>query len=87
MGYRLKSILQNEKKTKQMLVTTPQMSRVHGLGEIVPSIAAKGQTLESLTTFKLLGTWLNEHLKSSVHVKQLVSCYGFTVYALVLLLN
>ena len=30
------NLLLNGEKRKQMLITTPQMSRVHGLGEIVP---------------------------------------------------
>ena len=30
------NLLLNDEKTKQMLITTPQMSRVHGLGAIVP---------------------------------------------------
>ena len=35
------NLLLNGEKTKQMLITTPQMSRVHGLGAIVPPIVAK----------------------------------------------
>ena len=68
------NLLLNGEKTKQMLITTPQMSRVHGLGEIVPPIVAKGQNIERVTTFKLLGTCFNEHLKWSDHVKHVVSC-------------
>ena len=43
----------NEKKTKQMLITC----------NVIPSLTVKGQTLERVRTFKLLGTWLNENLK------------------------
>ena len=63
-----------------MLITMPQMSRVHGLGPIVPPpppIVTKGQNIERVTTFKLFGTWFNEHLKWSDHVKHVVSsCYS-----------
>ena len=54
----------NEKKTKQMLLTC----------NVISSLTVKGQTLESVRTFKLLGTWLNENLKWPDHVKELVSC-------------
>ena len=71
------NLLLNGEKTKQMRITTPQMSRVHGLGEIVPLMVAKGQNIERVTTFKLLGTWFNEHLKWSDNVKHVVSsCYS-----------
>ena len=53
----------NEKKTKQMLLTC----------NVISSLIVKGQTLESVRTFKLLGTWLNENLKWPDHVKELVS--------------
>ena len=32
------NLVLNSKKTKQMLVTTPQMSRVHKLNSVTPSI-------------------------------------------------
>ncbi|CAB4002145.1 Hypothetical predicted protein, partial [Paramuricea clavata] len=47
----------NETKTKQMLITTSKMSRVHGLDTVVPDIRVKAQTLEKVEEFKLLGTW------------------------------
>ena len=53
----------NEKKTKQMLITC----------NVIPSLTVKGQTLERVRTFKLLGTRLNENLKCTDHVKKLVS--------------
>ena len=36
----------NETKTKQMLITTSKMSRVHGLDTVVPDIRVKAQTIE-----------------------------------------
>ena len=41
------NLVLNEKKTKQMLITTSQMSRVHGLDAVVPNIKVKGQMLAS----------------------------------------
>ena len=54
------NLVLNEKKTKQMLITTSQMSRVHGLDAVVPNIKVKGQMLEKVKEFKLLGTWFSE---------------------------
>ena len=50
------NLVLNEKKTKQMLITTLQMSRVHRLDAVVPNIKVKGQMLEKVKEFKLLGT-------------------------------
>ena len=59
------SLILNEKKTKQMLVTTQHILRVHNLGEFTPSLILKDQSLERVGTFKLLGKWLSEALKWS----------------------
>ena len=67
------NLLFNEKKTKQMVITTEQMSRAHDLSNVIPSLTVKGQTLKRVRTFKLLGTWLNENLKWTDHIKELVS--------------
>ena len=70
------NLLLNEKKTKQMLVTTPQMSRVHELGTLTPTLKLKDQILDRVDKFKLLGTWLAEDLKWTHHVNQVTSsCY------------
>jgi hypothetical protein len=43
----------------------------------VPTITANGEVLERTSSFKVLGTWLNEHLKWSDHIKNLSSsCYA-----------
>lgn len=60
----------NEKKTKQMLLTC----------NVISSLTVKGQTLESVRTFKLLATWLNENLKWPDYVKELVSsCHKVSI--------
>ena len=67
----------NSKKTKQLLVTTPQMSRVHKLDSVTPSVKVNGVALERVKEFKLLGIWITENLKWTCHIKKLVSsCYG-----------
>ena len=71
------NLLLNENKTKQMLISTRQMSRTHNLRDVTPSLTIKNQLLERVEHFKLLGTYLSEDLKWSHHVKELASsCYG-----------
>ena len=71
------NLVLNEKKTKQMLITTSQMSRVHGLDAVVPNIKVKGQMLEKVKEFKLLGTWFSDNRKWGCHIKHLTSsCYA-----------
>ena len=40
------NLLMNGDKTKQMLLTTPQMSKVHNLGEFIPSLSVGGQVVK-----------------------------------------
>ena len=67
------NLLMNGDKTKQMLLTTPQMSKVHNLEEFIPPLSVGGQAVEKVKTFKLLGTWINENLKWSDPVKHVLS--------------
>ncbi|CAB4045337.1 Hypothetical predicted protein, partial [Paramuricea clavata] len=48
------NLLLNENKTKQMLISTRQMSRTHNLGDITPPLTIKNQSLERVENFKLL---------------------------------
>ena len=53
------------------------MSTAHGLKDLVPNVAIKGKVLERTSSFKLLGIWINEHLKWTDHIKYLSSsCYA-----------
>ena len=52
----------NESKTKWMLVSTRQMSRVHALQDYYPLISCNGKLLERVTTAKILGVHMDEHL-------------------------
>ena len=49
------NLLLNEKKTKQMIITTSQMSKVHNLSTYTPPITLKNKTVERVDNFKLLG--------------------------------
>ena len=67
----------NNDKTKVMILSTPQMSRVHHLDEYDPNIAVSGYKLESIKCCKLLVVHINEHLKWSDHIMHTVSgCYA-----------
>jgi len=71
------NLLLNAKKTKQMLISTDQMSRVHKLEDQVPQINANGEVLERVTLHKFLGVWIQENLKWTKHVTKTVSsCFA-----------
>ena len=58
-------------------MSTPQMSRVHHLDKYNPNIAVSGYKLERIKSCKLLGVYINEHLKWDDHIKHTVSgCYA-----------
>ena len=66
----------NNVKTKVMILSTPQTSRVHHLDEYDPKIAVSGYKLERIKSCKLLGVHINEHLKWDDVIKHMVSgCY------------
>ena len=71
------NLLLNETKTKQMLITTRQMSRVHDLGDYTPPLSLKNKLVDRVDRFKLLGTFLSEDLKWTEHVNNVTSsCFG-----------
>ena len=55
-----------------MILSTPQMSRVHHLDEYDPNIAVSGYKLEHIKSCKLLGAHINEHLKWDDYIKHTV---------------
>eukprot|EP00794_Sanderia_malayensis_P010587 gene10587-11706_t len=60
-----------------MVLSTPEMSRRHGLEDIELDIHIKGKKMERTETCKLLGVTINEHLKWENYVKLITSsCYG-----------
>ena len=60
-------------KTKVMILSTLQMSRVHHLDEYDPNIVVSGYKLERIKSCKLLGVHINEHLKWDDHITHTVS--------------
>ncbi|RMX60903.1 hypothetical protein pdam_00003510, partial [Pocillopora damicornis] len=69
----------NLKKTKTMLLSTRQMSRVciHSLDRNRPTITISDSTLEYVNVSKLLGVHIHQHLIWDEHVPATCkSCYG-----------
>ena len=65
------------KKTKVMLLSTPQMSQTHGLDGHCIHLCANGRSLERVSTFRLFGTEVHENVnwKRAINC-QISSCYG-----------
>ena len=60
-----------------MILSTPQMFRVHHRDEYDPNIVVSGYKLERIKSCKLLGVHTNEDLKWDDHIKHTVSgCYA-----------
>jgi len=67
----------NEQKTKWMLLSTKQMACVHSLQTASVNISCNGESLERVTSTKLLGVHMQERLTWNIHINELVtSCYG-----------
>ena len=67
----------NPSKTKAMLLSTRQMSRVHGLDTNRPLVSISSNILEYVEVCKLLGVHFHENLKWDEQVKAICkSCYG-----------
>jgi hypothetical protein len=67
----------NPSKTKAMLLSTRQMSRVHGLDTNRPLVSISSNILEYVEVCKLLGEHFHENLKWDEQVKAICkSCYG-----------
>ena len=49
-------------KTKTIVLSTSQMSRVHSLGQFIPSLGISSRSLERVNLTKLLGIHFSEHL-------------------------
>ena len=65
------------KKTKVMLLSTPQMSQTHRLDGHCIHLCANGRSRERVSTFRLLGTEVHENVnwKRAINCK-ISSCYG-----------
>ena len=63
----------NEAKTKWMLVSTHKMSGAQSLHDYYPAVSCSGKLLERVTTAKILGVLMDEHLTCADHVTVLLS--------------
>ena len=68
------------KKTKVMLLSTPQMSQTHGLDGHCIHLCANGKSLQRVLTFRLLGTEVHEN----VNWKRAINCRSQVVTELCL---
>ena len=67
----------NEHKANWMLLSTKQMARAHSLQTASINISCNGESLERVTSTKLLGVHIQEHLTWNIHINELVtSSYG-----------
>jgi hypothetical protein len=67
----------NPEKTKVMLFSTPQLARTHTLSEHSVNLTTNGQTLERVSSIRLLGNELEENLKWNKEINSKIhSCYG-----------
>ena len=67
----------NPKKTKVMMLSSPQMSRAHGLRTRSLNLTVNRRRLERVSNFRLLGTQVIQHLnwKEEINLK-ISSCYA-----------
>ena len=67
----------NPKKTEVRLLSTAQLSRVHGLDTHSINLSANEKELERVSTFRLLGTQVHQNLNwiDEINIK-ISSCYG-----------
>ena len=64
------NLLLNETKTKQMVITTKQMSKMHNLDGQTPPLILKYKIINRVEEFKLLGTWLSDDLTCTEYVNE-----------------
>ena len=70
------NLLLNETKTKQIVMTNKNMSKMHKFDGYTPPPTLKDKTVDRVEKFKLLGTCLSEDLKWTEYVNELTSsCY------------
>ena len=67
------NLVLNPQKTKLILLSTPQLSRCHFLDNVNVHAEIRGNTLERVSTSKLLGAQLDQHLKWEYNVKTIAS--------------
>ena len=67
----------NSKKTKAILISTPQMAHVHSLGNLELGLEICGTPLECTNVTKLLRVYIDSNLKWGFHISSILkSCYA-----------
>ena len=67
----------NPSKTKMMVLSTKQLSSARALEDLNMKIAVNNKNIERVPSAKLLGTYINQHLKWEDNVKYIcTSCYA-----------
>ena len=70
------NLLLNETKTKHMVISTKQISKMRNPDGYTPPLTLKDKTVDRVKKFKLLGTWLSENFKWTKHIDEVTSsCY------------
>ena len=72
----------NAKKTKVVLFSAKQLSRVHELDAYPTNLSAGGRKLERLTSTKLLGTIFQQNLKWNEDIQSKFSCSYYSISVL-----
>ena len=71
------NLVLNSKKTKVMLFSTPQLSRVHKLDDCCLQLTANGKELERINSTRLLGTEIQQDLSWTKDINSKISsCYN-----------
>ena len=67
----------NPSKTKMMVLSTKQLSSARALEDLNITITVNNENIERVPSAKLLGTYINQHLKWKDNVKYIcTSCYA-----------
>ena len=71
------NLVLNPSKTKGMMISTQQLATAHSLDKADVDLRVNNNNIDCVDKTKLLGTFIDQHLKWDEHVKHLsASCYA-----------
>jgi len=79
------NLIFNSTKTKTILFSTSQMSRVHNLAGSTLTIKPQDEPIERVKSFKVLGITFTEHLKWNEHINRTIKNAFITLKSLKLI--